>query len=79
MPYNDFFPQGIAVLMIGPTLIDLSNGINASIEAINIIYPVGAVGYCVGCILGKHLLGMKASEIAPIYSSSSPFQSWWSL
>lgn len=45
--------KGLAVSMIGPALIDLSDGIRTPLEEINIIYPVGAVGYFIGGLLGK--------------------------
>lgn len=38
--------------MIGPTLLDLRQLVNASAQQINIIFPIGSIGYLLGSIAG---------------------------
>lgn len=44
--------QGSTIAVIGPTLLDLRQAVNANALQISVIFPVGSIGYLLGSIAG---------------------------
>ncbi|CAG2115108.1 unnamed protein product [Medioppia subpectinata] len=50
--FFSFVVLGLTIAVIGPTLLDLRQAVNANSLEISVIFPVGSVGYLLGSIAG---------------------------